>query len=760
MSNTESERLAVLADLGVLDTPASLDLDRITRVACEVFDVPISLVSLIDCDRQWFKARVGLSVAETARDISFCTHAVDANETLVVPDALADPRFKDNPLVTGDPGIRFYAGRPLRSLGGFPLGTLCVIDRKSRTFSAHQRELLDDLATMAEQYFHALESQRRLERARQSHQRTAMVYERIVEQASVGIALVAPDGTWLEVNGRFAEMLGYSIEQMHGMRFQQTTYPGDLEDSVAAFRSLLNGDKASYSLEKRYVRSDGRPLWVEVSVSRLTDPNAEHPRTIVVATDIESRKRAELALASLHAELESRVVERTTQLNDAVSTLEREAEHRRVAELRVKEEHERFHATLENATNAFIEVDEAGRIQMWNRSAEQTFGWSKQEAIGQDVASLIVPPAQRPAHHAAFARALATRTWRLMGKRMELTAQRKAGEQFPVEITLSVTSLGNRTLVNAFIHDISQRKLDEKRIRQAALRLKTITDNLPALVGYVDNQQIYRFHNRQHEIFFADTSLQIDDQHVRQIFGDYLYAIAEPYLQRSLTGEEVAFEFQTSPKRGSRWFHIHLVPERTEEHDGKECQEISGAYVLAMDITDRKLREHGLQHEATHDYLTGLPNRRSFVQQLDEAMAHARMNHMKFALIFIDLDDFKSVNDRFGHEVGDALLRRFSAIAPSAFRADDFIARLAGDEFVAIVEGLSATGDDLEVICRRLQEKLSVEQEIGGRMMRISASIGAAVSDGHTDRKTLLRVADQAMYQAKQQGKGRVVLSR
>ncbi|TAL52823.1 PAS domain S-box protein [Pandoraea sp.] len=760
MSNTESERLAILTDLGVLDTPASLDLDRITRVACEVFDVPISLVSLIDCDRQWFKSRVGLSVAETARDISFCTHAVDANETLVVPDALADPRFRNNPLVTHEPGIRFYAGRPLRSLGGFPLGTLCVIDRKSRPFSAHQRQLLDDLATMAEQYFHALESQRRLERARQSHQRTAMVYERIVEQASVGIALVAADGTWLEVNGRFAGMLGYSIGQMHGMRFQQMTLPDDLARSVAAFQQLLSGRTPSYSLEKRYVRSDGKALWVQVAVSRLTDPEDEHPRAIMVATDIASRKQAELDLANLHAELESRVIERTTQLNNAVSTLEREAGQRRVAELQVKEERERFHATLENATDAFIEVDEAGRIQMWNRSAEQTFGWSKQEAIGQDAASLILPPAQRPAHHAAFTHALAAHTRRLMGKRLELTAQRKTGEQFPVEMTLSVTSLGNRTLVNAFIHDISQRKLDEKRIRQAALRLKTITDNLPALVGYVDNQQIYRFHNRQHEIFFADTSLQIDDRHVRQIFGEYLYAIAEPYLQRALAGEEVSFEFQTSAKRGSRWFHIHLVPERGEERDGKEGQEISGAYVLATDITDRKHREHGLQHAATHDYLTGLPNRRSFVQQLDEAMARARTKDLKFALMYIDLDDFKSVNDRFGHDVGDALLRRFSTIAHSAFRADDFIARLAGDEFVAIVEGLSATGDDLKVICDRLQAMLCVEQEIGGHVMRISASIGAAVTDGNTDRKTLLRMADQAMYQAKQQGKGRVVISR
>jgi diguanylate cyclase (GGDEF)-like protein/PAS domain S-box-containing protein len=757
MSNMELTRLATLHDLGVLDSPPSPELDRITRIARRVFAVPIALVSLVDCDRQWFKARTGLAVHETPRDISFCTHAVERNETFVVEDTHAAPRFADNPLVTGAPGIRFYAGRPLRSLDGLPLGTLCVIDRVARHLDDEDRVLLDDLATLAEQYFHARESQRRLERARRSQARTEALYARIVEQASAGIALVSAEGRWLEVNAQLARMLGYAPAQLLGMTFQQITHADDVEDNVARFRRLLANDIAQYTIEKRFVRADGRALWTQVSVSRLVDPLVDGPRVIMVATDIDARKQMELDLAALRAGLEQRVAERTAQLNDAVATLTREAEQRRSAEQRVYAERERFHATLENATDAFVEVDASGRIEMWNRAAEQIFGWSKADAIGRVLGELIVPRAQRAAHAAGFAAALATRRWKLIGRRIEMTAQRKNGQPFPVEMTLGVTTLAERTLVSAFLQDISQRKLDEKTIRQANLRLKTITDNLPALIGYLDANEIYRFHNRQHEVFFGGTLAEIDNRHVREIFGAHPYEVAQPYLRRALAGEEVSFEFQTSERANRRWLHIHLVPDRADEPAGGP--EIAGAYVLATDITAHKRYENTLRHAATHDSLTGLPNRRSFVARLDAAMAYAREQRTALALIFFDLDDFKQINDQYGHDVGDAVLRRIATIARGVFRAGDFVARLAGDEFVALLEHLPAAGGELEPVCTRLVAQVNAVQEIDGRALQLSASVGAALASGEIDSATLLARADEAMYRAKRAGKNRFVIT-
>ena len=158
--------------LSILDTAPEERFDRIARLARRCFGVPIALVSLVDRDRQWFKANDGLTgVKETSRDVSFCSHAIKTPGPLVVPDARLDPRFSGHSIVTGEPHIRFYAGQPLRSVEGQRLGTLCVIDRRPRHFTAEDLATLADLAAMAEAELHA------------SHQEDALVQLRALERA-------------------------------------------------------------------------------------------------------------------------------------------------------------------------------------------------------------------------------------------------------------------------------------------------------------------------------------------------------------------------------------------------------------------------------------------------------------------------------------------------------------------------------------------------------------------------------------------------
>ena len=146
----ESNRLAQLRALALLDTDAEERFDRVTRLAQRLFGVPIALVSLVDADRQWFKSRQGLAVRETPRESSFCAHAILGDEVMQVVDATTDPRFFENPLVLGAPEIRFYAGAPIEGPGGAKLGTLCIIDREPRELSAADMTLLQDLAEMVE----------------------------------------------------------------------------------------------------------------------------------------------------------------------------------------------------------------------------------------------------------------------------------------------------------------------------------------------------------------------------------------------------------------------------------------------------------------------------------------------------------------------------------------------------------------------------------------------------------------------------------
>ncbi|MCT8469129.1 EAL domain-containing protein [Chromohalobacter canadensis] len=146
----ETRRLDELQRLGLMDTPPEKRFDDITRLTARVFDVPIVLITLIDRHRQWFKSRFGLDACETSRDNAFCAHALLERQMLVIEDTASDPRFRDHPLVTDTPYIRFYAGAVIRMASGLPLGTLCVIDRHPRRFDVHQREILLDLARLVE----------------------------------------------------------------------------------------------------------------------------------------------------------------------------------------------------------------------------------------------------------------------------------------------------------------------------------------------------------------------------------------------------------------------------------------------------------------------------------------------------------------------------------------------------------------------------------------------------------------------------------
>jgi GAF domain-containing protein len=148
--DNETKRLSALYSLGLLDTPTEQRFDYITEKAKQYFDVAYALITLVDLDRQWFKSSQGLATAETSRDISFCGHAINYSDVFYVPDALQDERFFDNPLVTGETGIRFYAGLAIHTKDGYAIGTLCIIDEKPRIMSDSDFTMLRELVVLVE----------------------------------------------------------------------------------------------------------------------------------------------------------------------------------------------------------------------------------------------------------------------------------------------------------------------------------------------------------------------------------------------------------------------------------------------------------------------------------------------------------------------------------------------------------------------------------------------------------------------------------
>jgi PAS domain S-box-containing protein len=241
----EAIRLAALLSYGVLDTPPDAAFDQITALAARLLGVPVALVSLVDDRRQWFKSRYGLGATETPREVSFCGHVVEAGQPLVVPDACVDERFADNPLVTGDPRVRFYAGVPLHTPDGFVLGTLCAIDHAPRDASPAD---LDLLRFLADQVVGQLELQRTARRHRREHARL----QALLQTMQDGVVVHDPTGRVVECNVAATRILGLTSDQLlgrtsvgprwHTIREDGTPFPGHEHPAMV---TLATGSPAS-----------------------------------------------------------------------------------------------------------------------------------------------------------------------------------------------------------------------------------------------------------------------------------------------------------------------------------------------------------------------------------------------------------------------------------------------------------------------------------------------------------------------------------
>lgn len=182
MGTAEAERLTALRRYRILDTDPERGFDDLTMLASHICGTPMALISLVDEHRQWFKSRVGISVAETSRAVSFCAHAIEQRDLFVVPDALEDERFRDNPQVTGAPHIRFYAGAPLVTPDGHALGTLCVLDRRSRTLTPDQVEALDALRRQVESQLELRLNLTELEQALAERDRAEAAQDKLIAE--------------------------------------------------------------------------------------------------------------------------------------------------------------------------------------------------------------------------------------------------------------------------------------------------------------------------------------------------------------------------------------------------------------------------------------------------------------------------------------------------------------------------------------------------------------------------------------------------
>ena len=257
LPDNERERLDALYSYGILDTDAESDFDELIKLASHICETPISLITLVDEDRQWFKAKLGLDVGETNREVAFCAHAIHQDDLMVVDDALLDPRFVDNPLVTGAPDIRFYAGMPLSTPTGYKLGTLCVIDSKPHQLTPMQREALEILGKQAMKLIE-------LRRRNQEMKRLAELHKRLL--SIIGHDLRGPTAS-------IHNLLEIAMDGQLPMDHFKRLLP-ELQKSVDSSIQLLNNllDWASSQLSGRKIGK--KPIPLKQMVEHIRDTYA------------------------------------------------------------------------------------------------------------------------------------------------------------------------------------------------------------------------------------------------------------------------------------------------------------------------------------------------------------------------------------------------------------------------------------------------------------------------------------------------------
>jgi len=476
---------------------------------------------------------------------------------------------------------------------------------------------------------------------------------------------------------------------------------------------------------------------------------------------------------------------------------EREAAERQRIEEGRRESEERARRILDRALDAFVATDAEQRIIEWNPAAEATFGWSRAEALGRRLSDTIIPQRYREAHREGFKRFLATGEGRVVNTRLELPALHRQGHEFPTELTILPLPVGDSWVFYSFLRDITERKRADAELKQRANQQAAVAGlGRKALEGTELSElmsETARLLAQVLEVPYV-TVLELGtggrELIVRESVGwsqgfgrNAKVPVAEqsePGLALS-SGAPVVVEDWASELRIER-------PQVLEQHDvvsgmtvvipgrdgpfgvlgahAPERRDFSDddinfvqavANVLA-DAIEHQGIEHEMRHQAVHDPLTALPNRVLFLDRLRHAVALSKRAGSCLAVLFLDIDNFKAINDSLSHQAGDELLVALGPRLKDALRAADTLARFGGDEFVALCEDVDGERDAV-AIAERITAGLARPFVVDGGEQFVTASIGIAIGSGaKQDPDALIRDADAAMYRSKERGRGRYEL--
>ncbi|MDB6096013.1 MAG: diguanylate cyclase [Francisellaceae bacterium] len=295
--------------------------------------------------------------------------------------------------------------------------------------------------------------------------------------------------------------------------------------------------------------------------------------------------------------------------------------------------------------------------------------------------------------------------------------------------------------------------LTHKEVLAKQQTLKTITDNIPLLIAYLDKSLYFRFNNLAYYTWFGKMPEELFGTSIQKLIDEKRYNEVLPKLQAALSGKKISYESQVLLPGGRITIHSDYIPHFDEDN------KVVGLYVVAYDITIRKQLEFNLHYQAMHDVLTDLPNRAALREFLHKTICKNNFNHQPIAIMFLDLDHFKSINDLYGHEAGDEVLKEFSLRLSTCVEKSGYVSRLAGDEFVIVLENLKQPLLNVEEIAKKIIKKMTLPFCLPSVKLSVSTSIGIILN--FCNKLTidqLIKKADEAMYQAKKAGKNKYII--